>query len=128
MNIIGFHLGHDGSAAIVKHGRLVASLASERLSKQRKSHGITPELIDYVMSVAEMHLSDIDAIALSDYHPLYTHGSIQVLDKKTGIPMVMNTSLNPQGYPILETPQDARIFFESHDVDMLVINGEITEK
>lgn len=79
MNILGLHFGHDGSACIVKDGRLVAALTSERLSRQKKSHGVTPELLDYVLGAAGMHASEIEAVALSDYHPIYTHGTCRVM-------------------------------------------------
>lgn len=76
--ILGLHFGHDGSACVVKHGRLSAAMASERLCGVRKSLGITSELIDYVCSSAEIGIDDIEVVALSDYHPIYTHGACEV--------------------------------------------------
>lgn len=81
MIILGLHLGHDGAACIVKDGRLVSALASERLTRQRKSHGVTPELVDYVCATAKVNPKKIDAIALSDYHSAYTWGTIEVREK-----------------------------------------------
>jgi carbamoyltransferase len=43
----------------------------------------------------------------------------------TGIPVVMNTSLNVKGEPIVETPEDAMRLFEESDVDVLVINNKM---
>lgn len=90
MIILGLHLGHDGSACIVKDGRLVSALSSERLSRQRKSHGITHELIDYVLRVADVAADQVDAIALSDYHSDYAHGAIEVR-KRGGSEIVPDT-------------------------------------
>ena len=42
--------------------------------------------------------------------------------------MLINTSLNGTGQPILETPEDGREFFNNVPVDMAVIHGEILEK
>jgi carbamoyltransferase len=43
----------------------------------------------------------------------------------TGVPIVMNTSLNVKGEPIVETPEDAMRLFEQSDVDVLVINDKM---
>lgn len=43
----------------------------------------------------------------------------------TGVPIVMNTSLNVKGEPIVETPEDAMKLFEESDVDVLVINNKM---
>ena len=53
---------------------------------------------------------------------------IKEFENITGIPMLINTSLNGTGQPILETPEDGREFFNSVPVDMAVIHGEILEK
>ena len=44
---------------------------------------------------------------------------------KTGVPVVMNTSLNIKGQPIVETPEDAMDLFDQSDVDILVINDKM---
>lgn len=50
---------------------------------------------------------------------------IEKFEGLTGVPVVINTSLNVKGQPIVETPQDAwRLFIES-DVDVLVINNNM---
>jgi carbamoyltransferase len=43
----------------------------------------------------------------------------------TQVPIVMNTSLNVKGEPIVETPEDAIRLFETSDVDLLVINDKM---
>ena len=43
----------------------------------------------------------------------------------TGVPIVMNTSLNVKGQPIVETPEEAMKLFEESDVDILVINDKM---
>jgi len=43
----------------------------------------------------------------------------------TGVPVVMNTSLNIKGQPIVETPEDAMTLFDESDVDVLVINDKM---
>jgi carbamoyltransferase len=44
----------------------------------------------------------------------------------TGIPILINTSLNTDGEPILETEEEALVFFETNKhVDALVLNGKL---
>ena len=47
---------------------------------------------------------------------------IEALEARRGIPVVLNTSLNRRGEPIVCTPYDAYRCFMSTDMDVLVIN------
>ena len=59
---------------------------------------------------------------------IHMYKLIKEFENITGIPMLINTSLNGTGQPILETPEDGKEFFNSVPVDMAVIHGEILEK
>ena len=48
--------------------------------------------------------------------------------KLTGYPMVLNTSLNDKGQPIVQTPEQAVRFFVEHDIDALVIENYVLRK
>ena len=48
--------------------------------------------------------------------------------KKTGISVLLNTSFNTKGMPIVETPADALAFFMECALDVLVLDGYIVEK
>lgn len=50
---------------------------------------------------------------------------IERFEKVSGIPVVINTSLNVKGQPIVETPNDAMKLFEESDVDVIVINDQM---
>jgi carbamoyltransferase len=59
--------------------------------------------------------------------PLYN--LINEFYKITGIPVLVNTSLNGNGQPILETQEQALEFFRTNDsIDAIVVNGILTEK
>ena len=45
--------------------------------------------------------------------------------KKTGIPVILNTSFNDAGEPIVETPEDAILCFLNTEMDYLVLNNYI---
>jgi len=53
------------------------------------------------------------------------HELIEEFYKITGVPIVMNTSLNVKGQPIVETPEEAMELFEQSNVDILVINDKM---
>jgi carbamoyltransferase len=50
---------------------------------------------------------------------------IKAFGNLTGVPVLLNTSLNGNGQPILETEEDAREFYKNSNLDMMVINGFI---
>ena len=48
---------------------------------------------------------------------------------QTGVPILINTSLNSDGEPILESEEDAKLFFSTNPgIDVLVLNGKILKK
>lgn len=53
---------------------------------------------------------------------------IKAFEKKTGIPMVLDTSFNVAGEPIVETPEDAIKCFLSTDIDILCIDRFVLSK
>lgn len=53
---------------------------------------------------------------------------IKAFDKRTGIPMVLDTSFNVAGEPIVETPEDAIRCFLSTDIDVLCIDRFLMTK
>jgi carbamoyltransferase len=66
--ILGLHTGHDGSVCVVKDGRLVVALSSERITRQKKSGGVPNAVLDAVLDAGEVRLADIDAIAMTDWY------------------------------------------------------------
>ncbi len=62
-----------------------------------------------------------------DTAPLY-HELITELGRRTGVPVVLNTSFNIQGEPVVESPRDAVRCFYSNGLDYLVIGSFIVGK
>jgi len=60
-------------------------------------------------------------------NPLY-HELISALGKRTGIPVVLNTSFNIQGEPVVESPRDAIRCFYSTGLDYLSMGSFIIRK
>ena len=62
-----------------------------------------------------------------EIEPLYWN-LINEFGKRTGVPVVMNTSFNLRGEPIVNTPTDAVRTFFSSGMDALVIGSYLVEK
>jgi len=82
--------------------------------------------------------SDIPAVTHVDYsariqtvslrtHPLY-HQMISKFDQKYGCPVVINTSFNVRGEPIVCTPHDAYMCFMRTNMDYLVMGSFLLDK
>jgi carbamoyltransferase len=82
--------------------------------------------------------SDIPAVTHVDYsariqtvhretHPLY-HRLLEAFKAKTGCPVLVNTSFNVRGEPIVCTPEDAFRCFMTTDLDMLVAGRCVVRK
>ncbi len=59
-----------------------------------------------------------------DHNPIF-YDLISKFKDITGVPVVLNTSLNVKGQPIVETPEEAMKLFNDSDVDVLVINDKM---
>jgi hypothetical protein len=53
---------------------------------------------------------------------------IKEFGERTGVPIILNTSFNTMGMPIVETPQDALLCFLSTGIDYCVLEDVIVKK
>jgi carbamoyltransferase len=74
--------------------------------------------VDYSARVQTVHRAD---------NPLY-HALISAFFKKTGCPVIVNTSFNVRGEPIVESPQDAYKCFMRTEMDVLVLGNCVLHK
>lgn len=58
----------------------------------------------------------------------FLHALLMEIKAKTGYPVVLNTSFNVAGEPIVESPLDALNTFLTTDIDVLVLGNCIVEK
>ena len=64
MNVLGVHIGHDSSAALVRDGRIVADVAEERFVRIKHYSKLPIHSIDYCLKSHGMTMNDIDVIAI----------------------------------------------------------------
>jgi len=75
---------------------------------------------------AAVHIDNTSRVqTLSRDHNPKLYNLIEKFEEKSGIPIVINTSLNVKGEPIVETPADAVRLYNESDVDVLVINNQM---
>jgi carbamoyltransferase len=60
-------------------------------------------------------------------HPLY-HDLLTAFQARTGVPVLVNTSFNTRGEPVVCTPRDAVECFWTAPLDALVIGPFLLEK
>ena len=75
MNVLGIHIGHDSSVALVQNGKLVADVAEERFSRIKHFSGLPFKSLDYCLKAFNLTMDDIDLFA--DKNPGW-NGSISV--------------------------------------------------
>ena len=64
---------------------------------------------------------------MKDINPLF-HQLIEKFYKITGVPIVLNTSFNVKGEPIVETPQDAIKCFLGTGIDVVYMHDYCLKK
>lgn len=111
-----------------------ASILEEKTSQYFDWNGDSPYML-YVMDVIDKQsfpaITHVDGTCriqtvspnLTSYHTL-----IHEFENLTGIPMLLNTSLNNSGKPICGAPIEALELFSSSEMDALVIGDFLYEK
>ena len=74
--------------------------------------------VDYSARIQTVH---------ADTNPRY-HALISKFKARTGCPVVVNTSFNVRGEPIVRTPEDAFRCFMGSDIEVLVVGNSILLK
>ena len=77
--------------------------------------------VTHVDGTARLHVVD------EGTNPLY-HKLIRTFGQATGVPVVLNTSFNLKGEPIVTTPADALNTFMRSEMDLLVIGPYVLSK
>ncbi len=88
-------------------------------------------------SIVKFARSDIPAVTHVDYSSRiqtvdesnrYLYGILKAFEKRTGCPVIINTSFNVRGEPIVESIQDAYTCFMETAMDVLVIENWVFYK
>ena len=157
MNILGIHsFGHDTGAALISEGQVLA-IGEERLNRMKHREAFRPfapsvlreyaaDYFDlacespYMLLIAGVKedkreivpaVVHVDGTARVQTVARENNGRfydlIEKVFKITGVPVILNTSFNIAGEPIVETPADALKCFMSTEMDYLVIEDYLIE-
>jgi carbamoyltransferase len=86
-----------------------------------------PEVVDKVPAVVHSNRSGRLQSVKKDLNPKY-HELISEFHTLTDIPILLNTSFNVMGKPIVHSFNDALMVFFNSGLDVLVVNDYIFEK
>lgn len=81
---------------------------------------------DKIAAVSHMGTGRLQAIE-RETNPRY-YGIVERFGQITGVPVVLNTSFNLRGEPIVNTPGNALNTFMNSDIDLLVIESLLVKK
>ena len=49
MNILGIHIGHDSSVALIRDGKIIADVAEERFTRTKHYAGLPIRSLEYCL-------------------------------------------------------------------------------
>ncbi len=81
---------------------------------------------DLIPAVSHMGTARVQTVH-KDTNPSY-YKLIEKFGESTGIPILLNTSFNVRGEPVVTSPDDALNTFRNSGIDTLVIGNHIVDK
>jgi len=126
---------------VIKFREIWRPFCPSMLYEARKEYLINPEEAPFMImgfDVPEEKKKEIPAVVhvngttrpqtvKKTINPKY-HEMIKEFEKVSGVPVVMNTSFNRRGEPIVHTPQNAIDCFLGSDMDVLAIGDFLVKK
>jgi carbamoyltransferase len=91
------------------------------------AHKVRPEWRDKLPAITHVDGTARVQTVSATTHPRY-HRLLSEFDKRRGVPMVLNTSFNVMGEPIVNTPDDAIRCFLDTGIDALVLGDHVVVK
>jgi len=127
--------------ATVKHRqefRPFAPAVPEEVADEWFEPGPASSHMLFVRAIRKDRLAELPAVAhvdgtarlqtvVREERPEF-HALLEAFGRETGVPVLVNTSFNIKGEPIVETPLDALLCFLGTDIDVLVLEDRIVEK
>lgn len=90
-------------------------------------YDVQPDKVDRIPAVRHVDNTARIQTVNRQQHPLY-YDLLKEFGKRTGVPVLVNTSFNTRGEPVVCSPRDAIECFWSSPLDALIIGSYILEK
>jgi carbamoyltransferase len=68
MNVLGVHIGHDSSVALVRDGQLIADVAEERFTRIKHYSGVPYKSLSYCLNAGAITMNEVDIVAVSSQY------------------------------------------------------------
>lgn len=65
MYTLGLHIGHDASAVLMKHNKILGAVQEERFSRTKNHTGYPEAAVEYLLELAKITATDIDYISVA---------------------------------------------------------------
>jgi len=88
---------------------------------------VKPEWREQLSNVVHLNETSRVQTVTQDSNPAF-YNLLKEFEKHSGISILLNTSLNRRGMPIIETPEQALEFFKESPIDYLVFENYIVSK
>jgi carbamoyltransferase len=88
---------------------------------------VRPNRVKEIAGVVHRDGTTRPQMVAPEVNPLY-HETIQRFGQETGVPLVLNTSFNLKGEPMVNTPRDALRTFFSSGLDALIMSNVLIRK
>jgi carbamoyltransferase len=121
--VLGIHVGHDSSAALVEDGRIVASVAEERFARLKHYAGAPVRAIEYCLSEGGVRPNELDAIALTSLRPSSLIANL--LDRPEEAHSVAARARTLGGIPSVSPPLYVPRFNASPDVAVVPVEHHV---
>jgi carbamoyltransferase len=86
-----------------------------------------PEVCEQIAEVLHVNGSSRIQTVTELQNPIF-YRLLLAFEQKSGLPLLLNTSFNTHGKPIVTTPQDALAVLFTTDLDAVVIDNCLLEK
>jgi carbamoyltransferase len=90
-------------------------------------YDVLPERAEQIPAVRHVDGTARIQTIRREQHPLY-HDLLAAFHRRTGVPVLVNTSFNTRGEPVVCTPRDAVECFWTSPLDALAIGSFLLEK
>lgn len=88
---------------------------------------VRPQRVQEIEGVTHCDGTTRPQMVTREANPRY-YAMIEAFAERTGVPMVLNTSFNLKGEPLVNTPRDALRTFFSSGLDLLIMNNVLVRK
>src|SRR5436189_119048 len=91
--VLGTGLSHDGSACLLKDGKIAVAIEKERITRVKHDGGNDTAAINYCLDAEDIELEDVALVVQNALHCMFKHGNHwfrgpRLISKDSRLPVV----------------------------------------